>query len=470
MPGHRVIENDWITLADGTRLAARIWMPDGPGPFPAVLEYLPYRKRNGTAPRDESTYPVFAEAGIAGVRVDIRGSGESDGVIDGEYTPRELSDGCEVIDWIARQPWSNGRGRDDGHLLGRLQRPADRRAEAAGAEGGHLDRLDRRPLQRRHPLQERLPPVGAAVLGRDDARLPVAAARPGDRRRPLAGHVAGAARGRALPARGVAVAPAPRRLLAPRLDLRGLRRLRRAGARHRRLGRRLPQHAVQGSRGRWAERQGGGRPVDPQVPALRLAEAALGLPRRGDPLVEPLAARRGQRRRRRAADARLHPRRPAARRMARARPRLLGRRRCLGSADRPCLPDRRRRPARRWRRAGDRRGDRPFAAGHRHRLGRVVHPQARRRDGRRPASRRRGLADLRHRAAGRGQPCSSASPSSTSRSPAPRRSRTSSPGSSTSIRTARRPASSLGMLNLAHRDGNAEPGAAGPRRARSACA
>jgi uncharacterized protein len=108
MPGHRVIENEWITLQDGVRLAARIWMPDGPGPFPVVLEYLPYRKRNGTSPRDESTYPVFADAGIVGVRVDIRGSGESDGVIDGEYTPRELSDGCEVIDWIARQSWSNG--------------------------------------------------------------------------------------------------------------------------------------------------------------------------------------------------------------------------------------------------------------------------------------------------------------------------------------------------------------------------
>lgn len=108
MAGHRVIENEWITLADGTRLAARIWMPEGEGPFPAVLEYLPYRKRNGTSPRDESTYPVFADAGIAGVRVDIRGSGESGGVIDGEYTERELSDGCEVIAWIAAQDWSNG--------------------------------------------------------------------------------------------------------------------------------------------------------------------------------------------------------------------------------------------------------------------------------------------------------------------------------------------------------------------------
>ncbi len=105
-----VLENEWITLVDGTRLAARIWMPEEAfvEPVPAVLEFLPYRKRNGTAPRDESTYPVFAAAGIAGIRVDIRGSGESEGVIDGEYTPRELSDACEIIAWIARQPWSNG--------------------------------------------------------------------------------------------------------------------------------------------------------------------------------------------------------------------------------------------------------------------------------------------------------------------------------------------------------------------------
>lgn len=106
-----VIENEWIMLKDGTRLAARIWMPEGAEqvPVPTVFEYLPYRKRDGTCLRDESTYPVFAEAGIAGVRVDIRGSGESDGVIDGEYTPRELADGCELIEWIAAQPWSNGK-------------------------------------------------------------------------------------------------------------------------------------------------------------------------------------------------------------------------------------------------------------------------------------------------------------------------------------------------------------------------
>ncbi len=107
---YRVLENEWITLADGTRLAARLWLPEEAEatPVPAVLEFLPYRKRDGTAPRDESTYPVFAAAGYAGVRVDIRGSGESEGVIDGEYTPRELSDACEVIDWIVAQPWCSG--------------------------------------------------------------------------------------------------------------------------------------------------------------------------------------------------------------------------------------------------------------------------------------------------------------------------------------------------------------------------
>ncbi|ESR26961.1 CocE/NonD family hydrolase [Lutibaculum baratangense] len=105
-----VIENEWIPLADGTRLAARIWMP-GASKFdqvPAILEFLPYRKRDGTAQRDESTYPVFAAAGYAGVRVDMRGSGESEGVIDGEYSEQELSDACEVIEWIAAQAWCTG--------------------------------------------------------------------------------------------------------------------------------------------------------------------------------------------------------------------------------------------------------------------------------------------------------------------------------------------------------------------------
>lgn len=111
-PSRRVreIDNTFIPLSDGTQLAARIWLPADAdaNPAPAILEYLPYRKRDGTTRRDESTYPVFAAAGYAGVRVDIRGSGDSDGVIDDEYSPRELADALEVIAWIAEQPWCSG--------------------------------------------------------------------------------------------------------------------------------------------------------------------------------------------------------------------------------------------------------------------------------------------------------------------------------------------------------------------------
>ncbi|MEM7190981.1 MAG: CocE/NonD family hydrolase, partial [Pseudomonadota bacterium] len=103
-----VQETVWIELSDGTRLAATIWMPEGTGPFPAVLEYLPYRRRDGTARRDDATYPAFAKAGIVGLRVDSRGQGDSDGLFDDEYSPQELADCCEVIAWIAEQGWSNG--------------------------------------------------------------------------------------------------------------------------------------------------------------------------------------------------------------------------------------------------------------------------------------------------------------------------------------------------------------------------
>jgi uncharacterized protein len=98
-----------IVLADGTRLSARVWMPEGPGPFPAVLEYLPYRKRDGTVVRDALTHPYFAGHGYACLRVDIRGTGDSESLMEDEYSAQELFDAVEVINWIAAQSWSNGR-------------------------------------------------------------------------------------------------------------------------------------------------------------------------------------------------------------------------------------------------------------------------------------------------------------------------------------------------------------------------
>ncbi|WP_030255406.1 CocE/NonD family hydrolase [Streptomyces violens] len=106
----RVVRHQWIPLADGTRLAARVWLPGGAeaDPVPAVLEYIPYRKNDATAARDNSLHARFAQAGYAAVRVDLRGSGDSDGLMLDEYAEQELTDGVEVIDWLARQPWCDG--------------------------------------------------------------------------------------------------------------------------------------------------------------------------------------------------------------------------------------------------------------------------------------------------------------------------------------------------------------------------
>jgi uncharacterized protein len=106
----RTIEQVLIPLRDGTMLAARIWLPDDAEqrPVPAILEYLPYRKRDGTYERDALTHPYFAGHGYAAVRVDIRGSGESDGLLFDEYTKQEQDDALEVIAWLAAQPWCSG--------------------------------------------------------------------------------------------------------------------------------------------------------------------------------------------------------------------------------------------------------------------------------------------------------------------------------------------------------------------------
>ncbi|MEZ5812177.1 MAG: CocE/NonD family hydrolase [Rhizobiaceae bacterium] len=103
-----ITEHLWIPLGDGRRLAARLWLPADGHPAPAILEYLPYRKRDGTAPRDATTHPVFAAHGYASIRVDIAGTGDSDGIFDDEYSEQELSDGEEVIAWIAAQDWCDG--------------------------------------------------------------------------------------------------------------------------------------------------------------------------------------------------------------------------------------------------------------------------------------------------------------------------------------------------------------------------
>jgi len=106
---NRVEETIWITLSDGCRLAARLWLPpEGTGAVPAILEYLPYRRRDRHRGDDAILHPAFAAAGYAAIRVDMRGAGDSDGVMTDEYTAGEWADAVEVIAWIAQQSWCSG--------------------------------------------------------------------------------------------------------------------------------------------------------------------------------------------------------------------------------------------------------------------------------------------------------------------------------------------------------------------------
>ena len=104
------IENTWIPMPDGIKLAARLWLPKDAqtAPVPAIMEYIPYRKRDSMRSRDTQTYTYFAGHGYAGLRVDLRGSGDSEGVLKDEYLQQELDDGLAILAWLENQPWCNG--------------------------------------------------------------------------------------------------------------------------------------------------------------------------------------------------------------------------------------------------------------------------------------------------------------------------------------------------------------------------
>ena len=98
----------WIPMADGVRLSARLWIPTGTEPVPAVLEYIPYRKSDAYRAHDDAWGATLAGYGIAYARVDVRGSGDSEGVLVDEYLDTELDDGCAIIAWLAASNWCSG--------------------------------------------------------------------------------------------------------------------------------------------------------------------------------------------------------------------------------------------------------------------------------------------------------------------------------------------------------------------------
>lgn len=105
------LEKCLVTMRDGVRLAATLYKPEGAPPqatFPALLECHPYRKDDGSVLRELPRYTYYVQRGYVGVRVDIRGTGASEGVADDEYSTQEGQDALEVIAWLAAQPWCNG--------------------------------------------------------------------------------------------------------------------------------------------------------------------------------------------------------------------------------------------------------------------------------------------------------------------------------------------------------------------------
>ena len=147
-------ENVWIPLSNGYKLGMRLWLPKSAyrNPVPVVLEYLPYRKRDLMRSRDDEWGYSFAPYGFAFARVDIRGTGSSDGLLLDEYLQSEQDDAVEVIAWLARQSWCNGAVGMRGISWGGFSRLSGRGDAAAGAEGDHAAVRDRQSLHGRCAL------------------------------------------------------------------------------------------------------------------------------------------------------------------------------------------------------------------------------------------------------------------------------------------------------------------------------
>ncbi|MDX1687349.1 MAG: CocE/NonD family hydrolase [Candidatus Promineifilaceae bacterium] len=106
-PTVRVVRHLPIPMADGVHLSATMVIPEGEGPFPAVFDYYPYRKDDLSAD-SLRRHHYLARHGYAALRVDVRGTGSSQGVAEDEYTLQEQLDGVAAIAFLADRPWCNG--------------------------------------------------------------------------------------------------------------------------------------------------------------------------------------------------------------------------------------------------------------------------------------------------------------------------------------------------------------------------
>ena len=98
-----------IPAAGGVTLAATLWRPARAGRVPAILEVIPYRRGDVTHARDRTIHPVLAAHGFACLRIDMRGSGDSGGVLSDSVAVTANGDTETAIAWAAAQDWCDGQ-------------------------------------------------------------------------------------------------------------------------------------------------------------------------------------------------------------------------------------------------------------------------------------------------------------------------------------------------------------------------
>src|ERR1700681_986811 len=104
-----------IAVRDGTSIGARVYRPEGAGPYPALLAAAPYRFDNNVLPaspqflwRETGPIGFYVGQGYAYVHLDLRGCGRSGGSF-GFLDRTERDDLYDAIEWAAAQPWSSGK-------------------------------------------------------------------------------------------------------------------------------------------------------------------------------------------------------------------------------------------------------------------------------------------------------------------------------------------------------------------------
>jgi uncharacterized protein len=104
-----IIRDLAVEVGEGVTLAADLYMPREVERAPALVSQTPYPKDGIAGVTDWHANHYFAAHGYATVLVDVRGTGVSGGEPRPPFDPGEAADGAAVVEWVAAQPWCNGK-------------------------------------------------------------------------------------------------------------------------------------------------------------------------------------------------------------------------------------------------------------------------------------------------------------------------------------------------------------------------